>query len=312
MPNFIPTVVTPPATGPEDPRTGHLLHAEPDGGPGPWAAIIGFPCDVGVVRNSGRAGAAGGPEALRDWLYRFTPDDRAPGMRALLGNSRDLGDLVLSGNLSDDQARLGEAVGQVLADGGVPVVLGGGHETAFGHFLGYAGAGLEVAISNIDAHADVRELKDGLGHSGSPFRQALEHDSRRCREYRVAALQPQSVSRPHVAYLEEKGCRFWFRDQTDESTLELLYPAGAARYATFCLDAVDAAFAPGVSAPAADGLAPGLWLDAAERAGVCGSVRSFDVVELNPRFDVDGRTARLAALTVWRFLRGVAKRAGSQ
>lgn len=308
MPNFIPTVVTPPATGPEDPRTGHLLHAEPDGGPGPWAAIIGFPCDVGVVRNSGRAGAAGGPEALRDWLYRFTPDDRAPGMRALLGNSRDLGDLVLSGNLSDDQARLGEAVGQVLADGGVPVVLGGGHETAHGHFLGYVNAGLDVAISNIDAHADVRELKDGRGHSGSPFRQALEHEAGRCKDYRVAGLQPQSVSAPHLAYLDERGCRHWFRDETDGSLLDALYPDGGNRYATFCLDALDAAFAPGVSAPAADGLAPAFWLSAAEHAGATAAVRSFDVVELNPRFDLDGRTARLAALTVWRFLRGLSTR----
>lgn len=34
----------------------------------------------------------------------------------------------------------------------------------------------------------------------------------------------------------------------------------------------------------------------------------MDVVELNPRFDADGRTARLAALTVWWFLKGLAER----
>lgn len=302
-----PTTVTPPDTGPDDRRIGHLLQTEATGD-GPWAALIGFPCDVGVARNHGRPGAAGGPEALRRWLYKFTPDAQVDGMAALVERSRDLGDLTLSGDLDADQALLGLVVGDVLRDGGIPVVLGGGHETAFGHFLGYVEAGLDVAISNVDAHADVRELKDGQGHSGSPFRQALEHDSGRCRDYRVAGLQPQSVSRSHVAYLEQMGCRHWFRDKTDESVLDDLFPRDVNHYATFCLDAVDGAFAPGVSAPAADGLMPAFWLAAAERAGANPIGRSFDVVELNPRFDVDERTARLAALTVWRFLRGLGKR----
>lgn len=308
MPTFRPTLVTPPPTGSDDPRIGHLLERGHGGAAKGAVTIIGFPCDVGVARNNGRPGAVEGPEAVREWLYRFTPDARTPAMVDLLDRSRDLGDLALSGDLAADQALLGEAVAAVLRDGGIPVVLGGGHETAFGHFLGYVVAGIEVGISNIDAHADVRELNNGEGHSGSPFRQTLEHESGRCADYRVAALQPQSVSKPHVDYLEQKGCRHWFRDRTDASILDTLYPAGGRRYATFCLDAVDAAFAPGVSAPAADGLTPELWLAAAEHAGRNPAVQSFDVVELNPRFDVDGRTARLAALTVWRFLRGVARR----
>ncbi|HEV2873534.1 MAG TPA: class I SAM-dependent methyltransferase, partial [Thermoleophilaceae bacterium] len=47
----------------------------------------------------------------------------------------------------------------------------------------------EVEILNWDAHADVRELKQGQAHSGSPFRQAIEDASRVCRRYSVAGLQ---------------------------------------------------------------------------------------------------------------------------
>jgi arginase family enzyme len=36
-------------------------------------------------------------------------------------------------------------------------------------------------------------------------------------------------------------------------------------------------------------------------------VSSADLVELNPRFDRDGQTARLAARTVWEILRGRAE-----
>jgi formiminoglutamase len=63
-----------------------------------------------------------------------------------------------------------------------------------------------------------------------------------------------------------------------------------------------------VSAPGAGGLDPALWLRAAEAAGAAPTLASADVVELNPLFDHDGRTARLAALTVWMLLRGHARR----
>jgi len=77
---------------------------------------------------------------------------------------------------------------------------------------------------------------------------------------------------------------------------------------SFDLDAVDQAFAPGVSAPAVNGLTPDLWLHATYRAGQCPSVKSLDLVELNPLFDHDHQTARLAALTLWYFLKGVSER----
>ena len=77
---------------------------------------------------------------------------------------------------------------------------------------------------------------------------------------------------------------------------------------TFDLDAVDQAQAPGVSAPAVNGLDQELWLHAAYRTGRCPQVTSVDVVELNPRVDVDDRTARLAALTVMAVLRGLSDR----
>jgi len=79
---------------------------------------------------------------------------------------------------------------------------------------------------------------------------------------------------------------------------------------TFDLDALDQAFAPGVSAPAARGLSPGAWLAAAHRAGRTPAVASADICELCPAHDEGGRTARLAALTAWEVLRGLAARPG--
>ena len=290
----------------DDPRLEHWLCSSAPREP-VRVSLVGFAVDQGVVRNGGRAGASAGPQAIRERLLRMCPDAADPAAFArLLDHTRDLGNVEASGNLEADQRTLGEVVAGELAQGTFVIVLGGGHETTYGHFLGYVGMGRAVAIQNIDAHADVRPLREGLGHSGSPFRQALEHPSGLCKSYRVEGLQPSAVAASHLEYLTERGGRYGFRRSFDP---EGLYDSSCDMLATFCLDAVDQAFAPGVSAPSTDGLLPAEWLRAAYRAGACPGVLSADVVELNPAFDRDGQTARLAARTVWELLRGLASRA---
>ena len=267
-------------------------------------AILGFPSDEGVRRNGGRPGAAQGPPAIREALFKMTPDARDPEpFIALLERAADLGDVPITGTVEADQARLGERVGELLAAGVVPIVLGGGHETAFGHFLGYVAAGRRVRALNWDAHADVRPLTDGKAHSGSPFRQMLDHPSGLCTGYTVAGLLPWRVAAAHAAVPDRV---VWASDlDTARAEVEVAALDGPT-LASFDLDAVDAA--PGVSAPGVGGLPVSVWLAAAEACGRSPHVRSVDVVELNPLHDADGRTATLAALTVWHVLRGLAER----
>jgi formiminoglutamase len=278
-------------------------------GEAPQAVLVGFPTDEGVRRNGGRPGAAHGPVEIRRWLRRLTPDARDPQrFTSLLEHTADLGDIALTGNLDADQAALGEVVGGLLRLGRFVVLLGGGHEVAFGHFLGYVAAGLRPDILNWDAHPDVRPLKDRLAHSGSPFRQALEHASGAARSYAVAGLQPHSVAAGHLEFVRRHG-RAVFRDELTPTIARELYARLVApAMVSFDLDAVDQSAAPGVSAPATGGLTVPEWLSAAYQAGKHSGVRSVDVAELNPVHDRDGQTARLAALTVWHVLRGVASR----
>ncbi len=317
MPDFIRPTVPAPDTAPDDPRLGRWLAAQRDAdgarpaGAGPAVALVGFPSDEGVRRNGGRPGAAAGPDAIRRALYRLTPDAEHPdAFAALLDRTADLGDVPVTGDVEADQQRLGRALAPLLADGVVPIVLGGGHETSFGHFLGYVGAERDVEILNWDAHADVRPYDD-RAHSGSPFRQALEHDSGRCLRYQVAGLQPHSTARAHLDVIDDYGGEVvWRRNLTDVRIRSIAIGLAEPTLATFDLDAVASAAAPGVSAPNPAGLTPDLWLFAAYEMGRSPLVASMDVVELNPAFDVDGRTAKLAALTVWHFLKGVAARGG--
>lgn len=304
-----PRVELPPPRA-DYPRIGEMLGRRVDDPRRARVAVVGFPVDEGVCRNGGRVGAAEGPGAIRRHLYRLSPDPRKhDAFVELLEHTVDLGDLAPTMNLETDQEVLGEVIGELLSRECIPIILGGGHETTCGHFLGYVKANRPVSIINWDAHPDVRPLLEELGHSGSPFRQILDYGPGACPGYTVLGLNPHAVARSHLDWLSEHRGSYAFRDAVNRERIATTYANLSENVlVTFDLDAVDASFAPGVSAPATPGLSSELWLEAAYRAGACAQVRSMDVVELNPRFDIDDRTARLAAVTVWHFLSGLVER----
>lgn len=291
--------------------------------------MIGCPVDEGVIRNGGRPGASQAPPLIRKYLSKMTPPadmrntfsdaprhGRGPEdtFADILRRGRDLGDVPLAG-MEEMQEELASRVAPWIA-GKVPViVLGGGHETTYGHSRAYRKAQQPHRILNIDAHCDVRPLKNGQGHSGSPFRQILEDEDSRCLSYHVMGLQPQSVAREHLDYIRSTGGEYAFADQTDAgAVLEKLRKRNGGRddgsvvLLTLDMDSVDQSQAPGVSAPCVSGLSKTVLLEAARAAGENESVLSLDVVEVNPFFDRDDQTSRLAALVVWNFLVGLCLR----
>lgn len=302
---------------PDDPRLGECVTFWREGTPDLKAGrpvLVGFPQDEGVRRNRGRPGAAAAPAAIRHWFYRLTPWNavRAADLASL--DLLDLGNVSCTGDLEESQRVLAEVIAAILTADAVPIVLGGGHETAYGHYLGYVRARRPVAIINFDAHLDVRPLIDGRGHSGSPFRQALKHPNQPLsgNRYAVLGAQPQSVSREHLHYLQSKGgVIHWAEESRDrleavfrEECQRLAVDAGSV-YVTLDSDVVCQADVPGVSAPNPLGLSGHDVAACAAAAGSNPAVSSFDLVELNPSFDRDGQSARWAAAVVWYFLGGL-------
>ena len=317
-----------PATPPDlprrsdDPRLGECVEFWREGLPNlrpGRPVLVGFPQDEGVRRNQGRPGAAAAPAAIRHWLYRLTPWDATYGADLAALELLDVGDVRIDGDLEESQQALAEVMAAILTAGAVPIVLGGGHETAYGHYLGYVRAGREVAIINLDAHLDVRPLVDGLGHSGSPLRQALEHSTQPLRGDRYVCLgaQPFAVSREHRAYVQDKGgVIHWTARSSLRCALSSIFhrecqrlsAGGCPVYVTLDSDVVHQADVSGVSAPNPLGLSGHVVAACAAAVGQCTAVSSFDLVEINPSLDRDGQSARWAALTIWYFLIGLTRR----
>lgn len=308
MPDLIPPSIEIPQTAKDDIRIGEYLQKESKD---IKAILIGFPSDKGVQINGGRVGASEAPEAIRKQLYKMTPSaEFDEPFRNFITRCHDIGDVQIKGELAEDQEKLGEVMADYLEKNVVPIILGGGHETAFGHFWGYANTDMKTSIFNLDAHTDVRPLKDGQPHSGSSFRQALEHESNCAETYLVAGLQPHSVARSHIDYIKKHNGHHLFRDETNITSISGFFHQHESErlMVTFDMDAVDQSQAPGVSAPCANGLPSDLWLTAAYLAGRNEQVTSFDLSEVNPLHDRDNQTAKLGALTIWHFLLGLSQR----
>jgi len=272
--------------------------------------LIGFPCDRGVILNGGREGAAKAPDLIRAALFNMTPHTAYYEKHTnLLEKVFDTGHIPCADDVENNQERLANTVEKKLNKGKIPLIIGGGHETAFGHFLGYAQAKKDVTIINIDAHTDVRPLKDGKPHSGSPFRQAFEHSSSVCKDYHVFGLNPATVAFKHYNLVKQHGGTAHFAHEISKNTiLRHLEDAKNNIMVTMDMDAVNQSEAPGVSAPNTSGLSKDLWLDLALEFGRNEKVTSFDLCEVNPVYDRDNQTVRLAALTIWYFLLGLSLR----
>jgi formiminoglutamase len=283
--------------GTEHRRWHHAVKSAVPGTPG--VALLGFRSDEGVRRNKGRIGAVDGPGSIRSALAPMSAQ------AALVVH--DFGDTeVMDGALEDGQNRLGKAVANALNEGHLPVILGGGHETAFGSYTGLRSstvtAGKRLGIINLDAHFDLRA--EALASSGTPFRQVAESESAHGHDFNYSVVGISGPGNIEALFqtARDLGVKYMLDEDCSETRLaQVLAFIGTCIdavdvvYLTIDLDVLPASVAPGVSAPASYGVPFSVVLAVCRQLARSPKLALVDIVELNPRFDVDNRTARAAA-----------------
>lgn len=268
----------------------------------PGVALVGFACDEGVRRNKGRVGAAGAPQAIRKLLANTAWHLSQP--------VYDSGDLVCEdGNLDAAHDRLAERVARLLDEGHFPLVLGGGHEVAFGSWSGLNrhlnGRG-KVGIINFDAHFDLR-MKQEQASSGTPFFQIAERCAAQGTAFHYACLGVAETANTQALFARAESLGVWH--ELDEAMTPAELPAlmngldgFIARcdhlYLTIDLDVLPGAVMPGVSAPAARGVELAVIEPLIAHIRASGKLRLADLAEYNPSLDQDQRSARVAARLV--------------
>ena len=263
--------------------------------------VLGFCSDEGVRRSQGRIGAKDGPQAIREALASL------PVHKNVMLS--DAGDVFCEGqDLETAHKNLEEAVTKILSLNLFPIVLGGGHEVAFGHFQGIQKfLKKKIGIINFDAHFDLRPYKNGAS-SGTGFLQIADKVGKDF-SYFVLGIQNISNTQELFKTALEKKVSFLTSQEINLSDFSLSQKKISTFlkkhehiYLTFCLDVFPANIAPGVSAPNPYGLEKTKAFALLDLIVNSKKVVGFDIAELAPRLDCDGQTAKLAASLIFQFI----------
>lgn len=261
--------------------------------------LLGYVCDEGVKRNQGRVGAKEGPNAIRRALAKM-PNHLS------IEHLIDAGDVFcLDNNMENTQEVLSEKVLSLLQKNTFPILLGGGHDIAYGHYNGIKKylnskkSNQVIGIINFDAHFDLRSNEKG-NTSGTPFYQiAKENNSFKyfCLGIRNDANDAQlfeTAKKHNVNYILRDEFSIHHLNEINKK-LDAFIKNVDSIYITIDLDGFSSAYAPGVSAASPMGFTPDIVLVCLQKIFISKKVISIDLAEMNPKYDKDNQTAKLAA-----------------
>jgi len=151
--------------------------------------LFGIPEDIGVKANNGRPGTSNGWKNAISSIANIQHNRFCKGSQIIILGSLDVAEeLKAAENLNfdntDDRKKLSKLVEKIdkevshiiftiIKAGKIPIIIGGGHNNAYGNIKGTALAkGKPVNVVNFDAHSDFRILEGR--HSGNGFSYAFD------------------------------------------------------------------------------------------------------------------------------------------
>lgn len=277
-------------------------------------AVIGAPTDDLV---SDRPGTRFGPRAIR--AASCPP---GPHLEAKLDAFRELrvvdfGDApVIPADPARSHAAIERVVGQAVAAGAIPVVLGGDHSIVEPEIRAVAARHGPIGLVHFDTHADTGTEVFGVERShGTPMYRLVRDGHVDARRYVQIGLRGYWPGETELAWQAERGITSFFMHDIralgiEEVVGQALALVGAGPvFLSVDVDVLDPAFAPGTGTPEPGGMTSAdlLWACRSVVAGV--ELAGADVVEVLPSAigsaDV---TALVADRIVREILTGIALR----
>lgn len=248
-------------------------------------ALLGVPFDE---KSSYLRGAAGGPEAVRSassgkCYNAFTELGVDLAAETILV---DYGDVDTSGDPDKTFSLIEKDVSEILGNKAVPLILGGDHSITYPVLKAFAKSYTSLDVLHFDAHPDLYDdlYGDRLSH-GCPFARILEDG--------LASGVVQIGVRAAIGSHRSKALKHSVRMiEMKEIREPLFLKFSNPLYISFDMDALDPAFAPGVSHQESGGLSTRQVIEIIQ--SLKGDIVGLDIVELNPSRDVSGITAAAA------------------
>jgi arginase len=252
------------------------------------AALLGIPYDAS---SSFLRGPAAAPPLIRLALHSESNNGWSESFADLRAGHAlsDAGD-VDAGGPDVVRERIEAAVAAVLDTGARPLCLGGDHSVTYPVIRAMRRRYPRLALLHLDAHPDLYDSLDGDRYSHAcPFARIMEDGLvDRLVQVGIRTMNAHQRAQADRFGVEVVTMRDW--DQTADFAFD------QPLYISVDLDALDPAFAPGVSHREPGGLSTRELLRIIQRTRA--EIVGADVVEFNPTVDPAGLTAWVAAKIV--------------
>lgn len=256
-------------------------------------AIVGVAEDRNADNNTGCKLA---PDAVREFLYK------------LYGGSfnakvADLGNINPGHSTEDTYFALKTTVDFLVRKNIVPIIIGGSQDLTYAQFLGYKDLEQTINIAAIDSVFDLGNPDEDITNT-SYLGKIILHQPNYLFNYSNIGYQTYLVDQTSLQMMNKLYFDVYRLGQIRDKIEEAEPIIRQADMITFDITAIKHSDAPANPNASPNGFYAEEACQIMRYAGMNDKLSSVGLYEINPEYDVSGKTAHLAAQMIWCFMDG--------
>lgn len=241
-----------------------------------------------------------GPDAVRKELYAlFMKNDRV--------RIADLGNMSKGKTEHDTIFALSTVMAELILSNTIPIVIGGGKALAYANYLAYEKLERTVNITSVEGSLEVGTENERLSPT-SYLTKVIMHQPNYLFNFANIGYQSYQTDTAMVDLMDKLYFDSLRLGEVRSNTKVAEPILRDTDLLILNTTAVKAGDAPGSVAPCPNGLSAEDFCQLAMYAGLSDKVSAVALYEFDPTRDVDHRTAKLLAQTIWCFMDGYASR----
>jgi formiminoglutamase len=256
-------------------------------------AIIGVHEERNAVNNRGCRSA---PDVVRGFLYKLY----GSGFTAKVA---DLGNINEGNTTEDTYYAVNATVDHLVRKNIIPVIIGGSQDLTYAQFLGYKDLEQTINIVSIDSTFDLANPDEDINNN-SYLGKIILHQPNFLFNYSNIGFQSYLVDQTSLAMMTKLYFDFYRLGQVRDKIEEAEPVIRWADMMSFDITSIKHSDAPANPNASPNGFYAEEACQMMRYAGMNDRLTSLGIYEINPDFDVSGKTAHLAAQMIWCFFDG--------
>lgn len=264
-------------------------------------AIFGVCEDRLAASNKGSALA---PDEVRKHLYNLFPAGFSPKIA-------DLGNIMPGHTEKDTFYALSETIDYLIRQEIIPFIIGGSQDLTYAQFRGYERLEQTINVVTVDPSFDIGSADDELSNK-SFLGKIILHQPNYLFNYSNVGYQSYLVSPSSLNMMSKLYFDTYRLGQIRDNITEAEPVIRHADMISFDMGVIKNSDAPAQEEASPNGIYAEEACQLMRYAGMNDKLTSVGIYELNPLFDVKGKTASLAAQMIWCFIDGYYNRRKDQ